>query len=91
MGQGLGQSDQLPSKQFRRLPSGLRHSVDWFGWFDPQEHLTRKERKRPQEPAYGAEASDRERKRRAAGGQRRTVLTGALGPASSRGSVLSGY
>ena len=54
-----------------------------------QEPISRKERRRPQE-IPGAESALMEVRRRQAGRGRNTILTGALGPASARGSVLSG-
>jgi hypothetical protein len=62
-----------------------------LGILQPKDRSARAARKKhPEIEAEAGEAADLERRRRAAGSQRRTILTGALGPASSRGSILSG-
>ena len=91
MGGYGGESD--PLTKWRRLPSGLRHSLDWAGLFDASPKPASRKAKRHPDVAVdeAGEVADRERRRRAAQGARSTILTGALGPAASRRSVLSGY
>ena len=91
MGQGALQSDALPAQQFRRLPRWLRMAGgDIYGWADERQHATRKAKRHPDMTADDQGAADAERRRRAAGSQRQTILSGALGPAHTGRSILSG-
>jgi hypothetical protein len=86
----VGQIPGDVGDQYYRKPKWLRRMADPLNLFpEDGRRLSRKMRRHPELDAEASGAAERERTRRAAQGQRRTILSGALGPAS-RGSVLSG-